>query len=165
MVSPFPTGPSASSKAVQVGAVAPAFTLPDQHRQPVSLGDYRDRKNVVLVFYPAALSPVCGNELSAIQDQVDTLQNDEVQVLTVSVDSVFAHRVWAERDGFGFPLLSDFWPHGAVASAYGVFDAEAGVARRGTFIIDREGIVRWQVVNDIPDARDLATYQSVLATL
>ena len=86
-------------------------------------------------------------------------------VLTVSVDSVFTHRVWAERDGFEFPLLSDFWPHGAVARAYGVFNDQAGAALRGTFIIDKSGIVRWQVVNDIPDARDLEAYQSVLATL
>jgi alkyl hydroperoxide reductase subunit AhpC len=88
-----------------------------------------------------------------------------VQVLTVSVDSVYSHRVWAEESGFEFPLLADFWPHGAVAQAYGVFDAESGAARRGTFIIDKEGIVRWQVVNEIPDARDIDTYQTVLATL
>ena len=86
-------------------------------------------------------------------------------MLTVSVDSVYAHRVWADREGFDFPLLSDFWPHGEVAELYGVFNAEAGASLRGTFIIDREGIVRWSVVNDIPDARDLAAYQQVLASL
>jgi peroxiredoxin len=155
----------AHTGAVQVGQVAPDFTLMDQRKHPVSLSEFRGRKNVVLVFYPWAFTPVCGTELFAIRDELDTLQNDDVQVLTVSVDSVFSHRVWAERDGFDFPLLSDFWPHGAVAQAYGVFNPEAGAAVRGTFIIDREGIVRWQVVNDIPDARDLAVYQSVLATL
>jgi alkyl hydroperoxide reductase subunit AhpC len=83
----------------------------------------------------------------------------------VSVDSVYSHRVWAQESGFAFPLLSDFWPHGGVAQAYGVFNEETGAARRGSFIIDREGTVRWQVVNDVPDARDVDTYQSVLATL
>ena len=162
MVSPFPEAPSG---AIQVGQAAPEFTLVDQHKQPVSLSDFRGRKNVVLVFYPWAFTRVCGNELFALRDALPTLQNDDTQVLTVSADSVYSHRVWDEREGFGFPLLSDFWPHGAVAQAYGVFDAERGVALRGTFIIDREGIVRWQVVNDIPDARDLGVYQSVLATL
>jgi peroxiredoxin len=156
---------SARSGAVQVGQLAPDFTLVDQHRQKIRLSDFRGRKNVVLVFYPWAFTRVCGTELFAIRDELPSLQNDEVQILTVSVDSVYSHRVWAEREGFDFPLLSDFWPHGTVAQAYGVFDDEAGVALRGTFIIDREGIVRWQVVNDIPDARDLGVYQSVLATL
>ncbi|BEP15251.1 peroxiredoxin [Acidothermaceae bacterium B102] len=164
-MSPFGDGPSASSLAIQVGEVAPDFTLVDQHRQPITLSDFRGKKNVVLVFYPWAFTPVCGTELFAIRDALPTLQNDDVAVLTVSVDSVFSHRVWAERDGFGFPLLSDFWPHGGVAQAYGVFNDQAGAALRGTFIIDKQGIVRWQIVNDIPDARDLETYQSVLATL
>jgi mycoredoxin-dependent peroxiredoxin len=160
--SPFTSVPS---DVIPVGGLAPDFTLADQHRQQITLSDFRGRKNVVLIFYPWAFTRVCGNELFAIRDELLSLQNDDVQVLTVSVDSVYSHRVWAEREGFDFPLLSDFWPHGGVAQAYGVFDDEAGVALRGTFIIDREGIVRWQVVNDIPDARDLGVYQSVLATL
>jgi mycoredoxin-dependent peroxiredoxin len=139
--------------------------LLDQHKQPHTLGSFRGRKNVLLVFYPWAFTRVCGTELFAISAALPALQNDEVQVLTVSVDSVYSHRVWAEESGFEFPLLADFWPHGAVAQAYGVFDAESGAARRGTFIIDKEGIVRWQVVNEIPDARDIDTYQTVLATL
>ncbi len=162
MVSPFAED---HSGAVQVGELAPDFTLLDQRKRPVTLSQFRGHKNVLLVFYPWAFTPVCGTELFAIRDELPTLQNDDVQVLTVSVDSVFSHRVWAERDGFDFPLLSDFWPHGAVAQSYGVFNAEAGAALRGTFIIDREGIVRWQVVNEIPDARDLGVYQSVLASL
>ncbi len=139
--------------------------MPDQNKRPVSLIDYRGRKNVVLVFYPAAFTRVCGSELFAINDALPALQNDDVEVLTVSVDGVYAHRVWAEQSGFGFPLLSDFWPHGAVARSYGVFNEQNGAALRGTFIIDKEGVVRWQVVNDVPDARDVETYQSVLATL
>jgi peroxiredoxin len=150
---------------LQVGAPAPDFTLLDQNKRAVSLSDFRGRKNVVLVFYPWAFTRVCGNELYAIRDDLDSVQNDDVQILTVSVDSVYSHRTWADREGFEFPLLSDFWPHGEVAQLYGVFDAESGAALRGTFIIDREGIVRWSVVNEIPDARDLAAYQQVLASL
>ena len=150
---------------VQIGQPAPDFTLLDQNKRAVSLSEFRGRKNVVLVFYPWAFTRVCGNELYAIRDELESLQNDDVQVLTVSVDSVYSHRTWADREGFEFPLLSDFWPHGEVAQLYGVFDPEAGAALRGTFIIDREGIVRWSVVNEIPDARDLATYQQVLTTL
>jgi peroxiredoxin len=148
-----------------VGQQAPDFTLPDQRKRPVSLSDYRGRKNVLLIFYPFAFTAVCGSELFAIRDQLADVQNDDVQVLTVSVDSVYAHRTWADREGFEFPLLADFWPHGEIAQLYGVFDDEAGAALRGTFIIDREGIVRWSVVNDLPDARDLGAYLQVLANL
>ncbi len=148
-----------------VGEEAPDFQLYDQSRRPVSLSDYRGRKNVVLVFYPFAFTSVCGGELCAIRDNVGDLQNDDVQVLTVSVDSVQVHRAWAQQQGFDYPLLADFWPHGAVAKTYGVFSEEIGAALRGTFIIDRDGVVRWQVVNAVPDARELDTYRKVLADL
>ena len=83
----------------------------------------------------------------------------------MSVDSVHAHRAWAEQQGFDYPLLADFWPHGAVAQAYGVFSQEIGAALRGTFIIDRDGTLRWKVINAVPDARELETYRKVLADL
>ncbi len=148
-----------------VGAPAPEFALKDQHNQVVSLRDFRGFRNVLLVFYPYAFTRVCGSELHAIQDDLASFQNDSVQVLTVSVDTPYAHRVWAEREGFGFPLLSDFWPHGEVARAYGCFDELRGCSTRGTYVIDRDGIVRWQVVRGIPDARDLAAYRAALADL
>jgi mycoredoxin-dependent peroxiredoxin len=88
-----------------------------------------------------------------------------VELLTVSVDSLFAHRAWAEKENFQFSLLADFWPHGAVAKQYGVFDEARGLAIRGTFVIDKEGVVRWSVVNPIPQARDIADYQKALAEL
>lgn len=78
---------------------------------------------------------------------------------------MFAQRVFADTENLTYPVLSDFWPHGAVAQQYGVFDEERGAAVRGTFIIDRDGVVRWKVVNAIPDARDLGEYQKVLASL
>ncbi|GAA3218508.1 peroxiredoxin [Actinocorallia longicatena] len=151
--------------AVEVGDTAPDFELKDQHGTPVKLSDFRGSKDVVLVFYPLAFSGVCTGELCAIRDELPTLGGDDVQVLAVSVDSVFALRAWSEQEKYQFPLLSDFWPHGGVAQAYGVFNDEKGLARRGTFIINKEGVVSWKVDNDIPNARDLDEYRKALAEL
>ncbi|MFI0350548.1 peroxiredoxin [Actinomadura sp. 9N407] len=152
--------------AVEVGDVAPDFELKDQHGTPVKLSGFRGRKNVVLVFYPLAFSGVCTGELCAIRDELPTLgDGDDVQVLAVSVDSMFALRAWADQEKYQFPLLADFWPHGGTAQRYGVFDDAKGVALRGTFVIDTEGVVRWKVVNAVPDARDLDEYRKALAGL
>lgn len=151
--------------SVEVGDSAPDFELKDQHGTPVKLSDFRGEKTVVLVFYPLAFSGVCTGELCQIRDELPPLGGDDVQVLAVSVDSVFALRAWAEQEKYQFPLLSDFWPHGGTAQRYGVFDEEKGLALRGTFIIDAQGVVRWKVVNAIPDARDLDEYRKALAGL
>lgn len=151
--------------AVEVGQEAPDFELKDQHGQPVRLSAFRGAKNVVLVFYPLAFSGVCSGEMYALRDDFPGAGRDDVELLTVSVDSTWAHRVWAEMEGFEFGLLSDFWPHGDVARAYGVFDEDRGLAVRGTFIIDRSGVVAWKVVNPTPQARDIADYQKALAAL
>ncbi|GAA3440914.1 peroxiredoxin [Planomonospora venezuelensis] len=149
---------------VEVGSPAPDFELRDQHGTPVRLSDHRGGA-VVLVFYPLAFSGVCHGELSALRDEFVPGLPRDVRLLAVSVDSVFAQRAWADREGYGFSMLSDFWPHGQVARAYGVFDDEKGVARRGTFIIDGEGMVRWRVVNPAAQARDVAEYRQALAGL
>ncbi len=149
---------------VELGERAPEFELKDQHGTPVRLSDHRGKK-IVLVFYPLAFSRVCHGELSALRDEFVEAAPDDVQVLTVSVDSVHAHRVWADQEGYTFPLLSDFWPHGQVAQRYGVFDEEKGLAVRGTFIIDGEGVIRWKIVNAIGSARDVTEYQKVLEGL
>jgi peroxiredoxin len=151
--------------AVEIGDEAPDFELPDQHGTPVKLSSFRGTKNVVLVFYPLAFSPVCSGELCAMREDFPEVSRDDVELLTVSVDSLYSHRVWAEQENFQFALLSDFWPHGAVAKAYGVLDQDRGVALRGTFVIDKEGVVRWKVVHPIPQARDIADYQKALAAL
>ena len=151
--------------AVEVGEEAPDFEIPDQHGTPVKLSSFRGAKNVVLVFYPLAFSPVCSGELCAMREEFPEAATGDVELLTVSVDSFFAHKVWAEQENFQFGLLADFWPHGAVAREYGVFDEDRGVALRGTFVIDKAGIVRWKVVNPIPQARDIADYQKALAAL
>jgi mycoredoxin-dependent peroxiredoxin len=150
---------------VEVGDLAPDFELKDQHGSPVTLSGLRGKKNVVLVFYPLAFSGVCSGEMSAMRDSFPEANREDVELLTVSVDSVYAHRKWAEMEGYEFGMLSDFWPHGAVAKSYGVFDDARGLATRGTFIIDKNGVVRWKVVNAIPQTRDLADYQKALAEI
>jgi mycoredoxin-dependent peroxiredoxin len=151
--------------AVEVGQEAPDFELKDQHGTPVRLSGFRGKKNVVLVFYPLAFSGVCSGELCAMRDEFPEVNRDDVELVTVSVDSGFVLRTWADREHFSFTMLSDFWPHGAVAKSYGVFDENMGVATRGTFVIDKSGVVRWEVVNPIPQARDIADYQKALAEL
>jgi peroxiredoxin len=161
----FADAAKGSGMAVEVGEAAPDFELRDQHGTPVRLSSFRGVKNVVLVFYPLAFSGVCTGELCAIRDEFPEVNRDDVELLTVSVDSTFTHRAWADAEHFQFGLLSDFWPHGDVAKLYGVFDSERGIATRGTFIIDKDGVVRWKVVNPIPQARDLAEYSKALAAL
>jgi len=151
--------------AVEVGQQAPDFELKDQHGTPVRLSGYRGKKNVVLVFYPLAFSGVCSGELAAMRDEFPETSREDVELLTVSVDSGYALRAWSDAEQFGFSLLSDFWPHGGVARSYGVFDEKLGIATRGTFIIDKDGVVRWKIVNPIPQARDIADYQKALASL
>jgi mycoredoxin-dependent peroxiredoxin len=150
---------------LSVGSPAPGFALKDQHNQEVSLGDFAGRKAVLLVFYPLAFSGTCQGELTEIKDNLGLYANDHVQVVTVSVDSTWAHSVWASREGFDFPLLSDFWPHGAVASAYGVFNEVAGFANRGTFLIDRDGVIRFAQMLGPGESRDLSTWREALAAL
>ncbi len=149
--------------SVEVGQPAPEFTLPNQRGEQVSLAELRGRK-VVLVFYPFAFSSICTSELCDLRDRRGDFEDDTV-LLGVSVDTKHALRVFAEQEGLGFDLLSDFWPHGAVAQAYGVFLPERGMATRGTFVIDREGIVRWALVNHPGQARDPEDYRTALAAL
>jgi mycoredoxin-dependent peroxiredoxin len=138
--------------------------LKDQNNQQVRLSDFRGRKHVLLVFYPLAFTGVCQGELAEIRDNLDEYANDRVQVLTISVDSVYSHKIWADREGFRFPLLADFWPHGAVAKAYGVFNDVAGVAHRGTFLIDPSGAVRFAEMVEPGVARDPSTWRNAIAS-
>jgi peroxiredoxin len=148
-----------------LGLLAPDFELLDQHGTPLRLSSYRGKRNVLIVFFPWAFSGVCTGELCVLRDDLASFQNDDAQLVAISTDSKFAQRVYADREGFAFPLLADFWPHGEVARRYGVFDEKAGAALRGTFVVDRDGIVRWSVVRGIPDARDADDYRKVLAGL
>ncbi|MBM2623020.1 peroxiredoxin [Actinoplanes sp. LDG1-06] len=150
---------------VPVGAEAPEFSLKDQNNQDVRLADFHGRKAVLLVFYPFTFTGTCQGELTEIRDNLPDYQNDDVQVLAVSVDSVYAHKVWAVQEGFDFPLLADFWPHGEVAQAYGVFNDGGGMANRGTFLIDRDGIVRFAEMTGPGEARDQKAWRAALADL
>ncbi|MEU4143849.1 peroxiredoxin [Streptomyces parvulus] len=150
---------------IQVGDKAPDFELKDNHGATVRLSDFRGHKNVVLLFYPFAFTGVCTGELCEVRDNLPRFADRDTQVLAVSNDSMHTLRVFGEQEGLEYPLLSDFWPHGNVSRSYGVFDEDKGCAVRGTFIIDREGVVRWTVVNGLPDARDLNEYVKALDTL
>ncbi len=151
--------------AIQVGDKAPDFELKDNHGRTVKLSDLRGRKNVVLLFYPFAFTGVCTGELCELRDNLPRFEDRDTQLLAVSNDSIHTLRVFAEQEGLEYPLLSDFWPHGNVSRAYGVFDEDKGCAVRGTFVIDKEGVVRWTVVNGLPDARDLNDYVQALDAL
>ena len=150
---------------VDVGDQAPDFELPDQDRQPVRLSTFRGSKNVIIVFYPLSFTGTCQGELCALRDSIADFSGPGVQTLAISVDSSAVHKRWADEQGYPFPLLADFWPHGSVAAQYGVLQEDIGLALRGTFIVDKLGVVRHKVVNAIPDARDEDTYRQVLAGL
>jgi peroxiredoxin len=148
---------------LEIGQPAPDFELRDQHGQQVSLASFRGTKAVTVMFYPYAFSGVCTGELCSVRDNLPSFESDDVALLAVSCDPMFSLRAFAERDGLTFPLLSDFWPHGEVARAYGVFNEQRGCADRSTFIVDKAGVLRWMVHNEMPQARDLQEQARVLA--
>lgn len=154
----------AAANVPAVGEPAPDFELVNQYGEPVRLSELRGR-NVVVVFYPFAFSGICTGELCEIRDNLALFEDANATVLALSVDSKFTLRAYAEKEGYGFDLLADFWPHGDVASQYGVFDPGSGMALRGTFIIDADGIIRYVVVNPRGQARDLAGYRAALSEL
>jgi mycoredoxin-dependent peroxiredoxin len=150
---------------VEVGEHAPDFTLRDQNGQKVTLSSFRGQQNVLLVFYPFAFSRICTAELCQVRDDLPRYQNPGLQIMAVSVDSPYALKSYAEKEGYEFPLLADFWPHGAVAQAYGVFNDIAGMANRGTFLIDKAGVVRFAEMNAPGEARDQGVWQKAIAEL
>ena len=143
---------------IEVGTQAPDFTLKDQNNQEVGLSRSLP---ALLVFYPFAFTGICQGELAWLRDH----QPLAAKVLTISADSVYAHKVWAEREGYDFPLLSDFWPHGEVARAYGVFNEKTGAANRGTFLVDRAGTIRFAAMNGPGEPRDPSVWDAALASL
>ena len=147
---------------VAVGEPAPDFTLLDQDRQPVTLSALRGSP-VLLVFYPFAFSALCGTELGRLRDSLSSYTG--VTVLAVSTDPVYALKAFRAQEGYDFPLLSDFWPHGAAASAYGVLDERAGMALRATFLVDAGGVVRFAQVNGPGDVREQSEWQDAVARL
>lgn len=134
------------ASALGPGTPAPDFVLPDQEGRPVSLREFRGRP-VVLVFYPADWSPVCGDQLILYNEVLPLFQEHNAQVLAVSVDGRWSHKAFTESRNLRFPLLADFEPKGAVVRLYGVYDAENGLARRALFVLDADGIIRWSHVS------------------
>lgn len=126
---------------LQVGEVAPDFELLDEEGKPTRLSSFRGR-NVVLVFFPAAFSPICTQELKQIAGKKGDYERENAAVIGVSVDNRWSLRAFKRDEGLTATLLSDFHPKGNVAQKYGVFLGETGSAKRGTFVIDNEGVIR-----------------------
>jgi peroxiredoxin len=150
--------------SIEIGSVAPDFTLKSQHGEEISLSSFRG-KNVVLVFFPFAFSGICTGELCEIRDNLGDFAELDAEILAISCDHFFSNRAFSDRDGYEFSLLSDFWPHGEVSRSYGAFNEGAGAANRGTFVIDREGLVRWKIVQGIGEPRNLDDVRKVLADI
>jgi peroxiredoxin len=152
--------------AIEIGQPAPEFSLKDQSGEMVSLSDFKGKQAVALVFYPFTFTGVCEGELCRLRDDFSEYTDAGVQVLACSCDSPFAQKQWATQQGYQFPVLSDFWPHGAVAKAYGVFNEQLGCANRGTFVIDKDGIVKDVFISpDLGTAREKSRYDEALAKL
>jgi peroxiredoxin len=151
--------------SLTIGKSAPEFSLTNQFGETVSLSSFKGKKNVVVLFYPFAFSGICTGELCALRDDLAAFHNDDAELLAISCDPMYSLKAFGEAEGYEFGLLADFWPHGEVAKSYGVFLEEKGFATRGTFIIDKEGILRWQVVNGPGEARNVAEYKAALAVL
>jgi peroxiredoxin len=152
--------------ALEVGELAPDFELENQHRHPVRLSDFRGKRHVVLAFHPLAFTPVCANEMCGLEKDWRALQDGETHVLSISVDSTAAKAAWAKSlGGVSYDLLSDFYPHGAVAERYGVFDKAHGVAERAVFLLDKEGRIRYRRVYEVPDSIDNQELMEAVAGL
>jgi mycoredoxin-dependent peroxiredoxin len=132
--------------AVTTSERAPEFDLEVTHGERVSLSDFRGRSNVLLVFHPFAFTPVCEEEARDLQENLESFRNAQTDIVFVSCDPAPARQAWKEQLCAEYTFASDFWPHGAAAKAYGVFDETSGAPHRGTFLIDKEGTVVWSLV-------------------
>jgi len=151
--------------SLTIGQEAPNFTLTNQFGESVELSSFRGKKNVVIVFYPFAFSGICTGELCSLRDDLGAYQNEGTELLAISCDPMYSLKAFGDAEGYKFNLLADFWPHGAVSKAYGVFNEDRGFSIRGTYVVDKAGVLRWQVVNGPGDARNAADYKAALAAL
>src|SRR3712207_1495037 len=150
--------------SLSVGDTAPEFSLPDQDKQVVSLAGLRGTP-VLVVFYPFAFSGICTGELCQLRDELGAYTDAGVQVVAVSTDPVFSLKAFRDAAQLTFPLLSDFWPHGATAQAYGVFNEKAGMALRGTFLVDADGKIAFAEVNVAGDVREQSGWKDAVGRL
>ena len=154
------------TSTLKVGDKAPDFTLKDQNGNPVTLSDFHGKKNVVIVFHPLAFTSVCDVQMPGYNHERQSFNGLNTTVFAISVDSVPAHRAWAEKlGGIDYPMLADFWPHGEVAQKYGVF-LDSGVSARATFVIDTQGIIRMIEVHEmgkVPDRQKLIDHLKTIS--
>jgi mycoredoxin-dependent peroxiredoxin len=147
-----------------LGQPAPAFTARNQYGELLTRTGLRGAP-AVIIFYPWAFSSICRDELAAVRDDHENFRVLGARVLAVSCDAMYTLRAYADAEGIAFDLLSDHWPHGAIAQAFGVFDEQAGCARRGTFVLDSAGMIRWQQINQINEPREIAAVLAATANL
>lgn len=147
-----------------MGQQAPEFRMTDTHGRTVTSADLRGSA-ALLVFVPFAFSDTCTNELIDLRGAEDLLTREGLKVIVVSCDSIYTLKAWADTHSYRADLLSDFWPHGEVSRQFGVFNPHKGLATRGSFLIDAQGVVRWAIVNPEGEARDLAEYRGAVEAL
>ncbi|MCU1505107.1 MAG: mycoredoxin-dependent peroxiredoxin [Microbacteriaceae bacterium] len=151
--------------ALENDTQAPDFELPNQFGEHVRLSEFRGKKPVALVFFPLAFSSTCTSELCQLRDNLALFEDHRVELIGISVDSKATLRAFADKEDYGFNLLADFWPHGAVAKEYGVFLDAKGYANRATFIIDTHGIIRASFITAPGEARSVDSYKAAIAEL
>lgn len=149
---------------LRVGDMAPDFSLPNQFGEPISLSGLRGAP-VAIVFYPFAFSGICTGELCELGDNIADFAAVGVRLLAVSVDTKYTLRAYAHAEGYDFDLLADFWPHGGVSQAYGVFNPVRGMAGRGTFLVSADGRIADMFSTPTGQARPLARYRQALGRL
>jgi peroxiredoxin (alkyl hydroperoxide reductase subunit C) len=126
---------------IAIGSAAPDFSLYDQDRNEVTLESLKGRKTLV-VFIPFPFTGNCQDELCTIRDRHAELNDLDANVVAITTNPLFSNKAWADQNGLDFPVLSDFWPHGAITDAYGTFDPKVGAANRSTYVLDEAGVVR-----------------------
>lgn len=150
--------------SIEIGDEAPDFTLKDEAGNEVTLSSFRGTSSVTLVFYPFAFSGVCSGELCSLRDNLSAFNSHENQVLAISCDRAQTLKAWKAEQGYNFPMLSDGWPHGAVATAYGCFNETVGVAERLTVVVGKNGrVVDTFRSGGLGEARDPGSYDDALA--
>jgi mycoredoxin-dependent peroxiredoxin len=149
--------------AVRTGEVAPEFDLAVTHDERVKLSDFRGRSNVLLVFHPFAFTPVCEDEARDLQENLDSFRQAGTEIVLVSCDASPAREAWKRELGAEYTFASDFWPHGAAARAYGVFNEANGAPHRGTFLIDSGGTIIWSLVKERDERRTELVPESLQA--
>lgn len=147
------------------GALAPHFTLRNQHGQMVDLQELLSRRAVFIVFVPLAFSPVCAGEVFQLNEWHDVAASAGVEIVVVSVDSTATLRAWSEAEDIRLSLLSDFWPHGATAQSFGAFLDDKGFAGRVSFLVDRTGIIRDVITSPLGEPRSFADYERAIERL